>query len=109
MHLIFFFLPQSEGRDHTSSPFLPEGAVCTNLLFHFGPKILSGLEAPSTLTDRPAATTLGPLGSAAMVNNECMFLLHITRLVMMSILCQLHLFFSSCVNKSGRYGRCVGV
>lgn len=28
--LDFLFLLQSKGRDHTSSPFLPEGAVCTN-------------------------------------------------------------------------------
>lgn len=49
------------------------------------------------MTDQPCGRTvapiLGSLGSAAKVNNECIFLLHITRPdVMMLILCQLHLF-----------------
>ena len=114
VHLTLF-LQQSEGRDHASSPLLPEGAVCTNLgcafLIVAQDQVLR--PHPPWLTGQPhgctAALTLGSLGSAAKVNNECIFLLHITSLVMMSTLLSGTFVFSSCVNNPGRYGRGVDV
>lgn len=85
------------------------------VLFHFyGPR--SVLEAPNThthptLTDRPtsgctAAPTFGSLGSAAKVNNECIFHLHIFKLFRWW---RWYLVFRFFVNNPGEYGRCVSI
>lgn len=99
MHLTLFLfkffivlLQQSEGRDHTSSPLLPDGAARTNL----------GCAFP---TESPDASAGGPAGRTQTctdnwarwvlllkVNDECIFFLHITQRGWMLMLCQLYSF-----------------
>lgn len=104
MHLTLF-LQQSEGRDHTGGPFLPEGAA-----YKPRPRVSTrGAHDPGLLprlSGRPrgctAAPALGSLGSAAKVNNECIFLLGIVRLTTMLVLCQLRLFSVLVSTNAGR-------
>lgn len=94
---LFFCNKVKAGTTPAVLSFLKVQCVQTwAVLFHLGPKIRSCAPPNPRLTDQPrgctAAPTLGSLASAAKVKNECIFLLHVTRLVMMLIVCQLHLF-----------------
>lgn len=81
-------LQQSEGRDHTSSPLLPDGVACTNL----------GCAFPTESPGGPAGRTQSYTDNRARwvlllkVNDECIFFLHITQRGWMLMLCQLYSF-----------------
>lgn len=99
MHLTLFLftffivlLQQSEGRDHTSSPLLPDGVACTNLGCAFP------TESPDASAGGPAGRTQSYTDNRACwvlllkVNDECIFFLHITQRGWMLMLCQLYSF-----------------
>lgn len=95
VHLILFFFFCNKVKAGTTPAALSflSGAVCANL------GCASPLRPTSLHLDWQASLAVvrrhqhrGSLGSAAKVNNECIFFLHITRRVMLLILCQLCLF-----------------